>query len=68
MTSFGVCKLCLLGQLQEFENRAAQLDGAKLELFKKLNNIFQIMAKVDIITKAEKHAEELNRAVAEFQQ
>ncbi len=57
-----------LGKLQEFENGAGQIDGAKLELFKKLNNIFQIMAKVAIVIKAEEHAEELSRVVAEFQQ
>lgn len=55
-------------KLQEFENRAAQLDGAKWKIFKTLNQIFQTMAKVDIVTKAEEHAEELNRAAAEFQQ
>lgn len=54
--------------MQEFENHGAQLDGAKLELIKKLNIIFPIMAKVDMVTKAEEHAEELNRVAAEFQQ
>ncbi|XP_051232166.1 laminin subunit alpha-3 isoform X2 [Dicentrarchus labrax] len=52
---------------KEFENHAAQLDGAKLQLFEKLNNLVQIMAKMDIVTKAEEHAEELNRVAAEFQ-
>ncbi|XP_078024626.1 laminin subunit alpha-3 [Epinephelus lanceolatus] len=52
----------------EFENHAAQLDGAKLELLKKLNNIVQIKTKVDIVSKAEEHAEKLNREAAEFQQ
>ncbi|XP_070764977.1 laminin subunit alpha-3 [Enoplosus armatus] len=60
--------LMLEGIKKEFENHAAQLDGAKLELFKKLHNIFQMRTKVDIVTKAEEHAEELSRAVAEFQQ
>lgn len=55
-------------KLQEFESDAAQLDGGKLELSKKLNYMFQIMAKVDIVTKAEEHAEELSRVAAEFQQ
>lgn len=54
-------------KLQEFERDAAQLDGGKLELSKKLNYMFQIMAKVDIV-KAEEHAEELSRVAAEFQQ
>lgn len=49
-TAFNMCTL------QEFENHAAQLHGAKVEL------------KVDIITKAEEHAEALNRAAAEVQQ
>eukprot|EP00064_Thunnus_orientalis_P005002 superscaffoldBa00000475_g5015 len=51
----------------EFENHAAQLDGAKPKLFNKLNHIQRIMAKVDI-TKVEEHAEELNRLATEFQQ
>ncbi|XP_031724153.1 laminin subunit alpha-3 [Anarrhichthys ocellatus] len=50
------------------ENHAAQLDGAKTELFKKLNNVFQMTAKMEIVTKAEERKEELNRAAAEFQQ
>ncbi|XP_074492138.1 laminin subunit alpha-3 isoform X2 [Sebastes fasciatus] len=50
---------------REFENHAAQLDGAKLPLFKKLNDIFRMM---EIMTKAEEHAEELNREAAELQQ
>ena len=54
--------------LKEFEKHAAQLDGAKLELFKKLNKLFKVMAKVDIVTKAEEHAEELNRTAAAVQQ
>lgn len=58
-TQLIVCKL------QEFENHAAQLDGAKLPLFKKLNDIFRMM---EIMTKAEEHAEELNREAAELQQ
>lgn len=53
--------------LQKFEGHGAQLDGAKVELIKKLNIIFPIMAKVDMVTEAEEHAEELNRVVAEFQ-
>lgn len=61
-TGFIMCKL------QEFETHTAQLDGAKLELIKKLNNIFQIMAMMDVFTKAEEHAEELNRVAAELQQ
>lgn len=54
--------------MQEFERSAAQVDGAKLELLKKLNRIFQIMAMVDNVTKAEEHAEELHRLATELQQ
>ena len=57
-TEFTVCKL------QDFEKHAAQLDGGKVELMKKLNS--QIMAKMD--TKAEEHAEELDRLATEFEQ
>ncbi|XP_034439534.1 laminin subunit alpha-3-like [Hippoglossus hippoglossus] len=53
---------------KEFENHAGQLDGARRELVKKFNNIFQIKAKVDIVNKAEEHAEQLNRDAAELQQ
>ncbi|XP_054459158.1 laminin subunit alpha-3 [Anoplopoma fimbria] len=57
---------------KEFENHAAQLDGAKMELFKKQNNIFQRTTKMDMITKAEEQTEEqteeLIRATAELQQ
>lgn len=42
--------------LQEFESHAAQLDGAKLEL------------KVGILSKAEEHAEALNRVATEVKQ
>ncbi|XP_039983754.1 laminin subunit alpha-3 isoform X2 [Xiphias gladius] len=54
--------------LEEFENHAAQLDGGRRELSKKSNNIFQTMAKVDTVTKAEEHAEQLSRVAAEIQQ
>ncbi|XP_022072198.2 laminin subunit alpha-3 [Acanthochromis polyacanthus] len=49
---------------QEFENQAAQMDGAKKELLKKLNS----MDKVDAVAKAEEHAEELNRLATELEQ
>ncbi|KAK2835839.1 hypothetical protein Q5P01_016323 [Channa striata] len=45
----------------------SQLDGAKRELLKKLNTIVQMMPKLDMVTKAEEHAKELNRATAEVQ-
>lgn len=55
-------------QLQEFENHAAQLNGAKRQLIKNLNNKYQILSKVDKVTKAEEHARELSMLAAELQQ
>ncbi|XP_069378466.1 laminin subunit alpha-3-like [Paralichthys olivaceus] len=52
---------------KEFENHAGQLDGAKRELVKKFNNIFQIKAKVETVNKAEEQAEQLNKDAAELQ-
>ncbi|XP_062280212.1 laminin subunit alpha-3-like [Scomber scombrus] len=51
---------------KEFEKHAAQVDGGKQELFKKLNNILQM--KIDIVLEAEEHAEELDRQATEFEQ
>lgn len=53
--------------MQEFEKRAAQLDGAKLEHFQQLNNSLKI-AEVEAIAQAEEHAKELKRVVTELQQ
>ncbi|XP_071343066.1 laminin subunit alpha-3 isoform X2 [Trachinotus anak] len=53
---------------KEFESDAAPLDGARRELFKKFGNIFHTKAKVDIVTRAEEHTDQLNRAAAGFQQ
>uniref|UniRef100_A0A8D3CTX3 Laminin, alpha 3 n=1 Tax=Scophthalmus maximus TaxID=52904 RepID=A0A8D3CTX3_SCOMX len=53
---------------KQFENHAAQLDGARGELRKKSNDIFQTKARVDVVNKAMEHAEQFNRAAAEFQQ
>uniref|UniRef100_A0A3B4VLD6 Laminin G domain-containing protein n=1 Tax=Seriola dumerili TaxID=41447 RepID=A0A3B4VLD6_SERDU len=61
-TEFPVC------ELQEFGNHAAPVDGARRELFKKLNIILHIRAKVDVVTKAEERAEQLHRAAAGLQQ
>ncbi|KAM7012856.1 laminin subunit alpha-3-like [Tautogolabrus adspersus] len=52
---------------KDFESHSSQMDGAKLELFKKLNNI-HILGKVDEVPKAEKHAMELSKEAAEIQQ
>ncbi|XP_067369206.1 laminin subunit alpha-3 isoform X2 [Channa argus] len=60
--------LVLEEKKNDFENLAAQVDGAKQELFKKLNKLIQIMAKVDMVTKAEEHANEPNRVATELQQ
>ncbi|XP_061594014.1 laminin subunit alpha-3 isoform X2 [Cololabis saira] len=53
---------------EEYENHAAQLDGAKRELFKRSNNFFQSLVKMDAVTKAEEHTEELNSVASELQQ
>ncbi|XP_056233586.1 laminin subunit alpha-3 isoform X1 [Seriola aureovittata] len=61
-TEFSVC------ELQEFENHAAPVDGARQEVFRKLNMILHIRAKVDLVTKAEERAQQLHTAAAGFQQ
>ncbi|XP_041646420.1 laminin subunit alpha-3-like [Cheilinus undulatus] len=54
---------------QEFETHAAQIDGAKVELFKMLNKILQMSGKVvDLVMKAEEHAEELHKEASEIHQ
>ncbi|KAK5869930.1 hypothetical protein PBY51_024607 [Eleginops maclovinus] len=53
---------------KEFENHAAEVDGAKQKLFKMLINIFQMKAKTDIVIKVEEDAEELRRVAADFHQ
>lgn len=55
-------------KLQGYENYGSQLDGAKLELFKKLNKIGKIRKKVDIATQAEEHAEQLNQLAEDLKQ
>lgn len=71
-TTSGKCwtlRLKFVGlKLQEFETQSAQLDGAKLKLFKRLNNSFQKMAKAETVSEAEEHAEELSRVATESQQ
>lgn len=47
---------------------AAQLDGAKNQLTKKVNDITQAAAKDDIVERAEKHAETLNRLAKELEE
>lgn len=53
--------------MQEFENQAAQTDGARQELVKRLNTV-RPENKVDVVTEAEEHAEGLLRAAMELQQ
>ncbi|XP_054646026.1 laminin subunit alpha-3 [Dunckerocampus dactyliophorus] len=50
------------------EDNSAQLDGAKLQLLKRIDSIFHILAKAEMISEAEKHAEELSRLAADMQQ
>ncbi|KAJ8272625.1 hypothetical protein GJAV_G00091440 [Gymnothorax javanicus] len=52
---------------EEYEQLAAQLDGAKKDLTKKVNGIAQAANKEDIVEKAEKHAETLNQLAKELQ-
>ncbi|KAK6302715.1 hypothetical protein J4Q44_G00270700 [Coregonus suidteri] len=51
----------------EYEQLAAQLDGARTDLTKKVNTISQAAAKEDIVVRAEKHAENLAKLAKELQ-
>ncbi|XP_041698139.2 laminin subunit alpha-3 isoform X1 [Coregonus clupeaformis] len=51
----------------EYEHLAAQLDGARTDLTKKVNDISQAAAKEDIVERAEKHAENLAKLAKELQ-
>uniref|UniRef100_A0A8K9XVS9 Laminin subunit alpha 3 n=1 Tax=Oncorhynchus mykiss TaxID=8022 RepID=A0A8K9XVS9_ONCMY len=53
--------------LQEYEQLAAQLDGARTALTKKVNSMSQAAAKEDIVERAEKHAENLAKLAKELQ-
>uniref|UniRef100_A0A8C8K2K3 Laminin subunit alpha 3 n=1 Tax=Oncorhynchus tshawytscha TaxID=74940 RepID=A0A8C8K2K3_ONCTS len=53
--------------LQEYEQLAAQLDGARTALTKKVNSLSQAVAKEDIVERAEKHAENLAKLAKELQ-
>uniref|UniRef100_A0AAZ3PLT4 Laminin subunit alpha 3 n=1 Tax=Oncorhynchus tshawytscha TaxID=74940 RepID=A0AAZ3PLT4_ONCTS len=46
-------------KVPEYEQLAAQLDGARTALTKKVNSLSQAVAKEDIVERAEKHAENL---------
>ncbi|KAM3619703.1 uncharacterized protein V6R79_012335 [Siganus canaliculatus] len=52
---------------KELEHQAAQLDGGRVELTRKLN-IWETGAPVDLVTEAEERAEELDKLAAELQQ
>eukprot|EP00063_Salmo_salar_P020916 XP_013995751.1 PREDICTED: laminin subunit alpha-3-like isoform X7 [Salmo salar] len=51
----------------EYEQLAAQLDGARTDLTKKVNAVSQAAAKEDIVERAEKHAENLAKLAKELQ-
>uniref|UniRef100_A0A4W5KZX3 Laminin subunit alpha 3 n=1 Tax=Hucho hucho TaxID=62062 RepID=A0A4W5KZX3_9TELE len=53
--------------LPEYEQLAAQLDGARTDLTKKVNTMSQAAAKEDIVERAEKHAENLAKLAKELQ-
>lgn len=42
---------------QEYEHLAAQLDGARMLLAQKVQNLSQTNSKIPLVEKAEKHAE-----------
>ena len=52
---------------QEYERLAAQLDGAKKDLTKKVNEISQAADKEDLVTRAEDHADQLSKLAMELQ-
>lgn len=57
-----------LSSLQEYEKLAAQLDGAKTDLTKKVNEISKAAAKEDIVKEAEEHAKDLNKLAQELEE
>lgn len=57
-----------LSPLQEYEQLAAQLDGAKTDLTKKVNEIAKAAAKEDIVEAAEDHANNLNKLAKELEE
>uniref|UniRef100_I3JTQ2 Laminin subunit alpha 3 n=1 Tax=Oreochromis niloticus TaxID=8128 RepID=I3JTQ2_ORENI len=56
-----------LGDLQEYEQLAAQLDGAKTDLTKKVNEISKAAAKKDIVEAAEDHAKNLEKIAKDIE-
>ncbi|XP_041847231.1 laminin subunit alpha-3-like [Melanotaenia boesemani] len=51
----------------EYEQLAAQLDGAKTDLTKKVNEITKAAAKKDIVEAAEEHAKSLNKLAQDLE-
>ncbi|XP_073347774.1 laminin subunit alpha-3-like [Pagrus major] len=51
----------------EYEKLAAQLDGAKTDLTKKVNEISKAAAKEDIVEAAEEHAKNLNKVAEDLE-
>lgn len=58
----------LLLVLQDYELLAAQLDGAKTDLAKKVNNITKAAANKDIVEAAEEHAKNLTELAKELEE
>lgn len=54
-------------QFQEFENHAAQTDGARQELVNRASTARPVH-RIEVITEAEEHAQGLFRATMELQQ
>lgn len=54
--------------LQEYEQLAAQLDGAKTDLTTKVNEITKAAAKKDIVEAAEEHAKNLDKLARELEE
>lgn len=58
---------CLLFVLQEYEGLAAQLDGAKTDLTKKVNEITKAAAQKDLVEAAEEHAKKLSELAKQIE-
>ena len=56
-----------LNQSQEYEQLAAQLDGAKRDLTQKVNEISQAANKEDLVIRAEEHADKLSKMAMDLQ-
>lgn len=52
---------------QEYERLAAQLDGAKSEVTKKVNEISKAAGKEDLVEAAEEHARNLSKLAKELE-